>query len=128
MANNRPLSDIRPIGPLFTSSDVSSEDVEEQASESDLQLPDDIDKGSLAKLRANIEADTGASVDMQDALAVHVLEAPMLQSYVSNTLSRVEQVSDEVTAESVIHSDATEEYARKLGATDQLEAAQEVYS
>lgn len=128
MTDNRPLSDIRPIGPLITAGGVSSEDVEEEASENKMELPDGIDRDSLAKLRANLESDTGASVDMRDALAIHALEAPMLQSYVSNTLSRVEQVSDDVTARSVIHSDATEEYARKLGAKDKLKTAREVYS
>lgn len=125
--SDRPLEDVRPIGPVFTRDSDDSEDTVSE-SESEFEIPDQVDRQNLADLKSRIERTTNTEPDMQDALALHVLEAPMLQSYVSNTLERTKQVSDNTSVQSVIESDATKEYARKLGAREQLEKARSVYS
>ena len=116
---NRPLDNIRPLGPF-----VNIGDSETQSAK--LAQPEDEE---LTQLKEDIEESIGmgVSISKQDAKAIYMLDTPMLQSYVSNVLGQASQHSDEVSVKSVIHSDATKKYARKVGSLDKLEDAKSVY-
>lgn len=109
---DRPFSDIRPLGPLFEQSDNQSSPSSDE----------------LKKFKSDIEGSIGIELSNEDAAAIYLLDTPMLQSYVSNVLAEAEKHSDKVNVESVIKSDATRKYARKVGSVDKLEEAVSVYS
>lgn len=120
---DRPFGDIRPVGPFIGSSDNDSE-------QSSNDTMTSISSDDLAELKDDIEKSIGmdVSISQQDAKAIYMLDTPMLQSYVSNVLGQASQHSDDVSVESVIKSDATKKYARKVGSVTELENAKSVYS
>lgn len=112
----RPLSDKRPLGPVLAFSD---NDADDNVSSSDLQ-------SDISEYKNDIESTLDVSLTDKEARAIKRLQSPMLQSYVSNVLSTASQHNENVTPTSVIKSDATRKYARKLGATRHLENAKEL--
>ena len=93
------------------------------------QLPEDLDPEELKQFKEDLEDHVDVDIGYVEAYAIQRLQTPMLESYISNVLGRIESVEDvggEVSVRSVMDSKATREYARRVGAVEELEESIEI--